>query len=484
MTRPPGIPPAAVVALLCVAAAAWSLQRGPDRNRRRPFRTAYWYWHHPFRLSTSERQRLHGADVGRLYVHGGTITAEGSRLRLTSLQEWEPRPPCEVWAVFRVHSQAIQALTSPGGAGQAAGLVLDAGLPPYVSGIQCDADVPTAHVSGYADFIRRFRAALKRKGRLFPVGVTALPDWIGTRGYSELCEAADEVAPQFYGNDWPRAGRRPPPLWETRALLAKAGRSSAGRARTWVGLPAYGRCILTDARGAPIGIRHDIDPDDIVADPAWRVEREETRCEPWIEGEEARPVEDLCAFKAAEEATAGPVAAPAGTRLWLEWPRLTGLRECAVQLRGLPGIEGVCLFRWPAPGEPLALPVTPLRGATPCGQDALRLSTMREGDVVRVRAFDPGPDGPYLGVPVELEIRPAPAEVLDDSPVEWRAGALCVSPARADRVLLRRPFLRPGRTWGVDVEAPGATVTAILRWKDATGKMRAVTSGETGEKRR
>ena len=36
------------------------------------------------------------------------------------------------------------------------------------------------------------------------------PDWLRSREYGALCGAVDEIAPQFYGNEWPRPGHRLP----------------------------------------------------------------------------------------------------------------------------------------------------------------------------------------------------------------------------------------------------------------------------------
>src|ERR1041385_7949243 len=68
-------------------------------HARPPLGRAYWYWHHPFRISTADEATLQKPHVSRLYVHAGTVERGPEGLRVTSRQEWLGHPECELEAV-------------------------------------------------------------------------------------------------------------------------------------------------------------------------------------------------------------------------------------------------------------------------------------------------------------------------------------------------------------------------------------------------
>jgi hypothetical protein len=475
-----------LLTLAALAACAWTAHR-PRLPARQPLRFACWYWHHPFRLTRGERQQLRAARIGRLYVYGGTVVARGGALRLTRTQQWESRAPCELFVVLRVHPQAIEALLSPAGAARAAALLRSAPLPRTVGGVQWDADIPTARLGEYARFLHRFRPSLA-PGQV--LSVTALPDWLRAREYRAVCEAVDEVAPQFYGNDWPEAGRRPPPLWETRDLLAAVRRSAAGRARVWVGLPAYGRCVVMDADSRPVGVRHDLDPERLLEEPSWELEAGDTRSDQSRGGSGPAPVEDTLTLHCRESAVAGPMEAPPGTRLWFQWPRADGLRSAVAAIRtlSLSGVEGVCFFRWPAPEEPLAVPTASIAAAVepapplagPGSPLAVRLN--RADRTVSVTVLNPDVASPLLDEGITLQVLPPRgAEVLADGPVAWQRADEPSSARRGDRVVLTRPLLRPGSRWeACQVVSCSGPVQATVRWKGPDGHWQTRMAREPG----
>jgi hypothetical protein len=490
----------ALLALACVAWARWSPNwpLGAVAFRREPLRYACWYWHRPFRLTSVDMRWLRAARIDRLYVYAGTLVARGGELRLIRTQQWESEAPCELYAVIRVHPEANAALLAPAGAKRVAALLGGELQLRKCRGIQWDADVPTARLREYARFLRALRpllpAGLGRTQGSLLLSVTALPDWLRTPTYDALCDAVDEVAPQFYGNHWPRSGARPPALWETRDLSPAIRSSARGRARVWVGLPAYGRCVVVDAIGRPIGVRHDLDPDRLLEDPAWEPWASETRRERWRgadrrdAGGAAVPVEDTLVLRCREPALAGPFEAPAGTRLWFQWPRIDGLRAAIreIQATAPAGGEGICFFRWPDLGEPLALPISAMAAAVSpeaapgAGEPKLELRLSRNGSAVEVTVRNPGTDSPPLGEEVSLAVTPPRGGgVTADGPVTWENGNEPASAARGERALFSRPMLRPGRSWAAcRIENARGPVRAIVRWQGADGRWHEVTACE------
>jgi len=435
-------------------------------------RRAWWYWHHPFRLSTDEVTRLRSARCDRLYVHAGNVDESHGALTLTGRQRFETAAPCDLFAVLRIHPRAHAALVRAGGAAALAGLLRDVSLPEGVRGVQLDADIPTAQLADFTRFLADLRGRLPDGWAL---SVTALPDWLRSRDYPRLCSGVDEIAPQFYGNRWPSAGKPPPPLWETDHLLEQVRRSACGPARVWVGLPSYGRCVVLDPSGRPVGVRHDIDPERLLDDPDWSAETAVTRDAPKTIAE-ALHLEDSLSVHADRDAEAGPMLAEAGITLWFQWPRVSALERVSRSIEALrePRVAGVCFFRWPAPGEPLAVDLAPARNAAEPGLTVT--ATRRERDVT-ITVTNRGADPPLLPDGVRVEIVTGGAEVEAASEVEYRLGETPCSPLRADRAVLSRAVLRPGARWNVGRvrEASGA-VSVRAFWRDDRGQEQVATA--------
>ncbi|MCC2670782.1 MAG: hypothetical protein K0Q72_3253, partial [Armatimonadetes bacterium] len=394
--------------LLTAVAATWGLGTRLSAGSPPPFQRAWWYWHHPFRLSAAEVGQLRTAGCSRLYVHAGTLEPQAGRLTLTSRQQWLTPAPGELFAVLRVHPAAHRLLLGEGGPDALVDLLYSARLPESVRAVQLDADIPTAQLRAYAATLRRVRQRLPDGWEL---SITALPDWLRSQEYSRLCESVDEIAPQFYGNRWPEAGKRPPALWEAESLLSQVRRSAAGRARVWVGLPSYGRCIVLEPRGRPIGVRHDLAPEPLLDDADWSTIAAEARG--------GAVTEDTLALRAEAEALAGPLTVAAGSALWFQWPRLDALERVTGEIEALrlPRVAGACYFRWPAPGEPLA-PRQPY--VSPSTGVSLQVTAERSGRSVLVRVVNRGTDAPLPSAGVRLEVQTGGAEVVSNSPVEYR----------------------------------------------------------------
>ncbi len=459
----------------------------PRPGAPRPLTRAWWYWHHPFQLSAGEGETLRRTGVSGLFVHAGTLTARKGALAWTAGQVWKSVPPCALHAVIRVETEALPLLLGPEGATQAAALVRPA-LPGAASGIQWDADVPTDRLADYVRFLQGIRAALRGPHSL---SVTALPDWLRSPAYGSLCGVVDEVAMQFYGNELPKPRSQPPPLWETRDLLRRVQNGVQGQARLVVGLPAYGRVLVLNREGRLRGLRHDVAPESLLDDPRWEELLAETRTGKFTPLSPPFPLEDTFALRAAAETELGPVTVEPGTVAVFQWPRAAGVRNLVRLLQDLPGPRpaGVCFFRWPAAGEPLALPGAPelFAGSAegmPTGGSAL--PTVRENTEAvdlhvrfevlpgqggaRVVVENQGPDSPLLGDGLTLEVQPSGGQVRASDAGGGRRGGQSVSPLRADHFLLRRPLLRNTARWeACEVTGARGPITATLRWRGADG---------------
>jgi len=167
-----------LLALLTSAAGAGWYAAARTEARPAPFRRAWWYWHHPFRLSSDEAARLRGAGCERLYVHAGDLAARGGTLILTRPQRFESTPPCDLFLVLRVHPAAHDLLLGPAGAKEVAARLAALPAPAGVSGVQLDADVPTARLAEYARMLSTLRELLPQPWEL---SITALPDWLRRR---------------------------------------------------------------------------------------------------------------------------------------------------------------------------------------------------------------------------------------------------------------------------------------------------------------
>lgn len=126
---------------------------------------------------------------------------------------------------------------------------IEQGLPP--AGIELDHDVAERHLSAYAAWLRRLRAALAG----VPLSITALPAWLHSTALPDLLRVPDEVVLQVHAvnshakklfdaeraKDWIRA-------W---------AKQHAGPFR--VALPCYGSRLAFDEGGRVLAIESEVD---------------------------------------------------------------------------------------------------------------------------------------------------------------------------------------------------------------------------------
>ena len=449
------------------------------QRQARPPRLAYWYWNHPFRLTATEEQTMREVGLDRLYVHAATLDLREGQLQAIRVQSWRSDAPVPVWGVIRVHPRAHAILLSADGAAAAALALRAAHLPSSLAGLQWDADVPTRRLSDYARFLREFRQHLPAGQEL---SATALPTWLESADYARVCAALDEIAPQFYGNHWPEDGRAPPPLWETDRLRQQISRAARYGTRVWVGLPAYGRCLVFDPAGQPVGVRHDLDPDMLLEDPIWSVQGSETRKARWDRDSQPVAVEEALALRAEDDALAGPIDLPAGSLLWFQWPRVSGLAEVArrVYATAPANVAGICYFRWPVEGEPLSLAPAAIGAARRGNQPStdLRCEIEDSGRLRLLTVVNHGSDSPALEGGIEVRISPAGGvQLLSPGAFVSRRGDSFASPLRAEQMTLSRPILRPGSVWRLGVlDSSAFEVNVTLRWQDDGGEWQSRTT--------
>jgi hypothetical protein len=224
----------------------------------------------------------------------------------------------------------------------------------------------------------------------------------------------------------------------------------------------------------------------MLGDIAWTPRAAETRRGRLERRGELLALEDTYALRAELPAIAGPVDVPPGGELWFQWPRPSALQTAERRLAELrlPGLEGVCYFRWPAPGEPLAIPpasyLDPAR-VPPAPGGSERRGVLLEGQWLagecRLRVMNPGPEAPVLGEGLLIEVEAVGHRIEPADPaywIDWRLGEERVSPLRADRARFSRPFLQPGERWEICRvrPAPGKPVRAVAIWLDGAGRRR------------
>ena len=444
-----------------------------------------WYWHTPFRLSPDDRLRLGRMGVGTLYVRAGTFSSDGKRAVAILPQRWETAAPglgvvltmnFDPGLVSHLEAIPLDGLASDVARGlanarKAAGAV-------RLEGFQLDVDCPTRLLPRYADLLRRVRRKVEG-----PFSITALPTWLASREMKGLAEAVDFVVPQFYEN---RTGRTvvdlepvSDPAALRRGLLRLRNLGIPFRA----GLSAYGHALLYDPKGRLAGMYRGLSPEDALRHPALRPEEEGP-----LEGERR------LVLRAVAPDSGGRGL---GARIAYVLPTAESLRRQLAVYRedAPPNALGTILYRFPEPGEAMALPL-------PAVEAALRGRLARQGlrVVLSARAVPwslVGPGARAARPPLALRIR---ATATGDGPSEAARGAVQVlvrldrpgiggvapgdfdsaeagtlgpdgrflrgSGVRADAVLFRRGQVLPGevlRSGAIETSADGAT-SATAEW--------------------
>lgn len=119
-----------------------------------------------------------------------------------------------------------------------------AGLP--VAGIELDHDCARARLPDYL----RLLEALQPQLPALPLSITALPDWTGAPGWTELLSRVDHAVLQVHAVDRPEQG-----LFDASRAEAQARAFAAAAPRPWrLALPAYGLALRSERDGRISGI--------------------------------------------------------------------------------------------------------------------------------------------------------------------------------------------------------------------------------------
>lgn len=338
-----------------------------EHQTRKPLALRLWYWHSPFHLAPGEVQALGAMGVTGLFVRAGTLSAVHDGVQMILPQRWHSSrgaPPVDL--VFVLDSGVIRHFSGMSNARMVRGITdayarqlaeaTAAGM--VIGGVQLDFDCATRLLPKYADLLRQLRRALPAGTVL---SITALPTWFGSPDLRDLVRQVDFYCPQFYETQIGRTLAEAQPVADVRALAR--GLAAASRLNTpfFAGIPTYGHAFIFDDGGRLLGTYRGMAVSEAMRHPAFRqvcawpagdAARQATGIDQWI-GEE---FVDLLAVHP------GRAGKGSGYHLLYSLPASPMLaRAMALIHRHRPrNCLGAAIFRWPEPGEIMALPVPTL----------------------------------------------------------------------------------------------------------------------------
>lgn len=402
---------------------------GARQKGRVAFDLGIWYFHAPFRLTSSERSSLTRIGVRTLYVRAATFAEGPLGPKLQLPQNWEsPSLGLPVVLVFnfdfglarrfdRVPQETnarriSERVTLEAKRAQEAGI--------EVAGIQFDADCPTRLVPAYAELLAEVKQRLKEKGAWrqgWTYSATALQTWFGAMSIRKLAESVDFLAPQFYeGRSSPMLGGIKPvgDLAMMRRTLARSGSLPCGIA---AGLPAYGHALLFDETGKALSMYRGLSAGDALRHPSLQPAMtypSSASGSPAARGNYAG--EDILIVRAVEPARNGDGM---GFFIAYEIPTLELLVRHLRALRSEApeNCTRIILYRFPEPDESLALPLRTVeaafRGEAP--------TTMLEARLVRAESEALG--DPSAGDPAPISEFTIEVENVGNSPTFAERGS-------------------------------------------------------------
>lgn len=335
--------------LLLVAAGCGSV--APAEKAPQKWQVGYWLWDHygsrgSFEKTAVDVLYFHAVRLARIHYAGpATWSAFGS---------WPDDLPRanEYWVVFRAEEGGI-----PDGsaakqlAREVADLQKEASKRgARLSGIQLDIDSPTSQLHDYALPLRLVKNELPKGVAL---SITGLLDWFrpGT-AVAEVVAAVDEFVPQFYDTEHSLGHGK----ISTQIQAAKWGpQFNRFGKRYKIGISTFGRAQIQEhprnTRSNGVGLRAswispDLAPRDIALAPGFELEAS------------TNPAgERLLRYKATQKTQVGYQNWERGTQVEFVLATPESVRDSVARARQLGGhCAGVIFFRWPTPGETMALP--------------------------------------------------------------------------------------------------------------------------------
>lgn len=421
-----------------------------------------WYWHSPFQIAPADLATLKSIGIEELYVRAGTLSTDGEQVVLTLPQQFKKGVPMPIHLVMNADAGMLHrfgdlsmtelAKTIATDYSLAKKAATDDGL--SVQGLQLDIDVPTRLLPKYAELLGDLRPLIPKGDKL---SITSLTTWFASNDFAEVVDKLDFYAPQFYEASVPASIDEDKPITNLKQL--REGLDAAARLGKpfMIGAASYGQALLFDEKGRLAGAYRGLSPSDACRHPALQPDG-------WVcqDGEERLTVKAI---------KPGANGRGLGYRIVYRRPTaeaVTSFYKAALIDRP-ENCTGIAFFRFPEPGEELAMPLPILQAAlerraiSPAIR--VRTSTARrpfaaieghsnsteseltatienESDVESCL----GPGGLTLEIRFPQgaaeEVRPGSFDVATPF-VDDLSTAGHVSLARANGVMLRRSFLGP-----------------------------------------
>jgi Protein of unknown function (DUF3142) len=499
--------------LLVTGATATVYLRRQTAKSAAHFEISLWYWHRPFRVPPQEASTLRSMGVRQLFVNAATITRDSAGFPVATLpQTWTSAPPDapSIQLVFRVDdtvshrlsdlparlctNSLLSAIQSQRRSAEQAGW--------HVNGVQIDMDAPTRLLPAYAALLRSLRPALAATaGRpALQLSITVLSSWYASRKIDELLDAVDFAAPQFYEEVTPRTRAAFVPISNQASLEHGLRAAERSGHPFYAGLPAYGHALVYDGHGNLRGLFHDAGAPAILLSPDFRLIRS-FATDSW--GNAATDASTAVGEQVLEFGGAHADSGDFRLLFDLPTPLVVELGLHCVRARRAANCRGVILYRYPAPGDADALPLTTLaalvNGQTPTAP-RLKVS-LRAQHAPLSPALDPrrtvdlfvnvtgqGPFGTRVGpdaASVTVHFDRA-GSAIEASPGDFdTAIPLCLgsrsSLARADSLRFSTGYLAPGRTVtaGPIQISDSSTATIHVDWTSHAPEPDSIAHGAT-----
>jgi len=450
-----------VLACLCMIGCQPS---GWQRPEREPFRLAFWYWSSPLQFTPDEISQLNRLETDRMLVRAFTVSYDGEKVVPILGQrfvESKGAPPLVLVANldagmvrhFReanaedLQQTVITEFQARQKRAEQAGY--------RVIGWQLDFDVPTSQLGKYASLL----AAVRRKctGEL---SISGLQTWMMATSLKAVLEPLDAWYPQFYEGDLPSS---PSDQRTLSNLSEKATRIREFGKPFWIGVAAYDSTLAFDPTRKRVGVVRGIS----LAEAKDRY-GEATE---WISG-----TGEAGAYLRVNQ---GPRA---GWYLRYSVPTFDSLKY-DLELARSTGARGAALFRYPANGDPTALPLATVaavwRRESPRIELEVTQATERRPvfDYIERPSGEPGqPKAPTesltLQVTNEGNVESGPVTIT----VEGSNFADLVNggdfPRSDRRNVFKTAGMAPGKTshFGPIVTDRGRRLKITVSYEDAAGK--------------
>ena len=457
-----------------------------------PLEASVWYWHSPF-------DGIEDLGIKQIFVRAATITCEDGHLLVPRIQDFREAPKVPTTLVINLEGSVVSQLAT-----LSDDVIAEKLAEVYhsvrakvsakggrVLGLQVDFDCPTSKLG-------RYESILARTGKLIRpdvLSITALPTWLGSREFDSLAKEVAYFVPQFYEGRLGSTLDDPGSISDLEGLRNGLERADQVGVPYWAGLAAYGHAALYDDKGHLVGTYKELAPSEALRHPDLRLE------DAYPAGPDMKPVtqrdwigEDVLRFRAIRPDSRGRGL---GSTILYKIPSGTLLSKqiAIVKKHQSENLRGFIAFRYPQPGEQLALPVPTLRAALhdeplecklevsselsnrPFGLIEKPASAKPER-ALTIRIKNAGNEATWTGLgAVMVDVAsPTPGiEVSDRIPFPVRltdSSGLRASKARATNAEFQIARIGPGETvrlGPIFIKGETGEPTVTLRWKDPGG---------------